>query len=82
VTQKKQSIPDFEASLAELESIVQRLEHGELPLDESLRQFERGVALTRSCQKALRQAEQKIRVLSKGADGELVEQDFDAPEED
>ncbi|HTL49841.1 MAG TPA: exodeoxyribonuclease VII small subunit [Steroidobacteraceae bacterium] len=82
MTQKKQSIPDFEASLAELESIVQRLEHGELPLDESLRQFERGVALTRSCQKALRQAEQKIRVLSKGADGELVEQDFDAPEED
>jgi exodeoxyribonuclease VII small subunit len=82
VTQKKQSIPDFEASLAELESIVQRLEQGELPLEESLRQFERGVALTRSCQKALRQAEQKIRVLSKGADGELVEQDFDAPEED
>jgi len=82
VTQKKQSIPDFEASLAELESIVQRLEHGELPLEESLRQFERGVALTRNCQKALRQAEQKIRVLSKGADGELVEQDFDAPEED
>jgi exodeoxyribonuclease VII small subunit len=46
---------------------VQRLEQGELPLEESLRQFERGVALTRSCQKALRQAEQKIRVLSKGA---------------
>ena len=82
MTQKKQSIPDFEASLAELESIVQRLEQGELPLEESLRQFERGVALTRSCQKSLRQAEQKIRVLSKGADGELVEQDFDAPEED
>ena len=82
MTQKKQSIPDFEASLAELESIVQRLEQGELPLEESLRQFERGVALTRSCQKALRQAEQKIRVLSKGADGELVEQDFDAPDED
>ncbi len=82
MTQKKQSIPDFEASLAELESIVQRLEQGELPLEESLRQFERGVALTRSCQKALRQAEQKIRVLSKGADGELVEEDFDAPDED
>ena len=82
MTQKKQAMPDFEASLAELEAIVQRLEQGELPLEESLRQFERGVALTRSCQKALRQAEQKIRVLSKGTDGELVEQDFDAPEED
>ena len=82
MTQKKQVIPDFEASLAELESIVQRLEQGELPLEESLRQFERGVALTRNCQKALRQAEQKIRVLSKGTDGELVEEDFDAPDED
>ena len=82
MTQKKQTMPDFEASLAELEAIVQRLEQGELPLEESLRQFERGVALTRSCQRALRQAEQKIRVLSKGTDGELVEQDFDAPEED
>ena len=82
MTQKKQAMPDFEASLAELEAIVQRLEQGELPLEESLRQFERGVALTRSCQRALRQAEQKIRVLSKGTDGELVEQDFDAPEED
>jgi exodeoxyribonuclease VII small subunit len=81
VTRPKQAAPDFEASLAELEAIVQRLEQGELPLEESLRQFERGVALTRSCQKALRQAEQKIRMLSKGADGELVEQDFDAPEE-
>lgn len=81
MTQKKQALPDFETALAELEAIVQRLEQGELPLEESLRQFERGVALTRSCQKALRQAEQKIRVLSKGADGELVEQDFDAPEE-
>ena len=82
MTQKKQAMPDFEASLAELEAIVQRLELGELPLEESLRQFERGVALTRGCQKALRQAEQKIRVLSKGTDGELVERDFDAPEED
>ena len=82
MNQKKQALPDFEAALAELEAIVQRLEQGEMPLEESLRQFERGVALTRSCQKALRQAEQKIRVLSKGADGELVEQDFEAPEED
>ena len=57
-----------------------RLEQGELPLEESLRQFERGVVLTRLCQKALSQAEQKIRVLAKGAGGEVVEQDFDAAE--
>jgi exodeoxyribonuclease VII small subunit len=82
VTRQKQATPDFEAALAELEAIVQRLEQGELSLEESLRQFERGVALTRSCQKALQQAEAKIRVLSKGADGEPVERDFEAPDED
>jgi exodeoxyribonuclease VII small subunit len=81
VTRQKQPTPDFEAALAELEAIVARLEQGEIPLEESLRQFERGVALTRICQSALSQAEQRIRVLSKGAGGEVVEQDFEAPEE-
>jgi exodeoxyribonuclease VII small subunit len=82
VTRQKQATPDFEASLAELETIVARLEQGELPLEESLRQFERGVALTRICQKALGEAEKKIRVLAKGAGGEPVEQDFETPDED
>ncbi|MCU0975269.1 MAG: exodeoxyribonuclease VII small subunit [Steroidobacteraceae bacterium] len=59
--------------MAELEQIVERLEQGDLPLEESLRQFERGVALTRSCEAALKQAEQKVRVLSQrpGAEPEL-----------
>ncbi|PZN26940.1 MAG: exodeoxyribonuclease VII small subunit [Proteobacteria bacterium] len=61
--------PDFERSLAELEAIVEKLEHGELSLDESLRQFERGVALTRACQEALKQAEQKVEILLRKADG-------------
>jgi exodeoxyribonuclease VII small subunit len=82
VTRQKQATPDFEAALAELEAIVQRLEQGEIPLEESLRQYERGVALTRSCQQALQQAEEKIRVLAKGAGGDLVERDFEAPDED
>jgi exodeoxyribonuclease VII small subunit len=56
-------LPDFEKSLAELEQIVDRMEQGELSLDESLKQFERGVALTRSCQTALQQAEQKVEIL-------------------
>ncbi len=81
VTRNKPATPDFEAALAELEQIVLQLEQGDLPLEESLRQFERGVALTRNCQKALRQAEQKIRVLAKNADGEPVEQDFAPPDE-
>jgi len=82
VTRQKQAVPDFEASLAELEAIVARLEQGDLPLEESLRQFERGVALTRTCQKALGEAERKIRVLAKGAGGEAVERDFESPDED
>jgi exodeoxyribonuclease VII small subunit len=82
VTRPKPATPDFEAALSELEQIVLRLEQGELSLEESLRQFERGVELTRGCQKALRQAEQKIRILAKKQDGELVEQDFSAPDED
>lgn len=82
MTRQKTATPDFEAALAELESIVQKLEQGELSLEESLKQFERGVVLTRSCQKSLRQAEQKIRVLARAGDGEVVEQDFEAPDAD
>jgi exodeoxyribonuclease VII small subunit len=55
--------PDLEKSLAELEIIVERLEAGDLTLDDSLKQFERGVALTRQCQTALRSAEQKVEIL-------------------
>ncbi len=55
--------PDFERSLAELEAIVEKLEQGDLSLDESLKHFERGVQLTRSCQSALKQAEQKVEIL-------------------
>ena len=53
--------------MAELESLVERLEAGDLPLEESLQAFERGVALTRSCQGALKDAEQKVEVLLKKA---------------
>ncbi|MGQ0428498.1 MAG: exodeoxyribonuclease VII small subunit [Gammaproteobacteria bacterium] len=80
MTRTKPATPDFEAALAELEQIVQRLEQGDLTLEESLRQFERGVVLTRSCQQALRQAEQKIRVLSQGTEGGPDLQDFTAPD--
>jgi exodeoxyribonuclease VII small subunit len=82
VSRQKPASPDFETALAELETIVQRLEQGELSLEESLRQFERGVVLTRSCQKSLRQAEEKIRILARKGDGEVVEQEFDAPDPD
>jgi exodeoxyribonuclease VII small subunit len=50
--------------MQELETLVQTLEQGELPLEESLQAFERGVALTRICQQALDDAEQKVKILS------------------
>ena len=56
---------DFEQALAELEGLVERLEHGDVPLDEALRTFERGVALTRHCQSCLQAAQQKVEILLK-----------------
>jgi len=63
VTSKKAKTLDFEQALGELETVVERLEHGELPLEEALKQFERGVELARSCQASLKQAEQKVEIL-------------------
>ena len=57
------SIARFEQSLDELERLVTRLEGGELSLDESLRSFERGIALFRECQSALEQAELRVKLL-------------------
>ena len=56
---------DFVKALAELESLVERLERGDVPLDEALRTFERGVALTRHCQACLQAAQQKVEILLK-----------------
>lgn len=55
--------PDFEQALAELEGLVEQLEKGDLSLDESLKQFKRGVELTRRCQKILDQAQQTVEQL-------------------
>lgn len=60
---KKAKPLDFEASLKELESIVERMENGDLTLEDSLKHFERGIELTRSCQQALSAAEQKVQIL-------------------
>jgi exodeoxyribonuclease VII small subunit len=59
----KTKLPDFEKSLSELEELVARLEQGDVPLEEALKSFERGVALTRQCQAALRAAQQKVEML-------------------
>lgn len=54
---------DFEQALADLEQLVTTMETGDLPLEESLKAFEQGVKLTRECQAALQQAEQKVEIL-------------------
>ncbi len=61
---RKPTTFDFEGALRELEALIKRMESGELPLEESLKQFERGMALTRACQKALAEAEQKVKLLT------------------
>ena len=65
--------PDFEKSLAELETLVEKLEGGDLSLEESLKAFERGVGLTRECQTALEAAEAKVEILLKQAGGESLQ---------
>lgn len=60
---KKAANVNFESQLQELETIVEQLESGELPLDEALKVFEKGVKLSRQCQQLLADAEQKVSVL-------------------
>jgi exodeoxyribonuclease VII small subunit len=77
VTGDNKSI-DFEKALAELESLVERLERGDVPLDEALRTFERGVALTRSCQASLQAAQQRVEILLKRS-GQSEVHPFEGP---
>ncbi|MGH8191489.1 MAG: exodeoxyribonuclease VII small subunit [Rhodanobacteraceae bacterium] len=60
---ERNAVAEFEQSLHELEQLVAKMEGGELNLDESLRSFERGIALYRSCQTALQQAESRVKLL-------------------
>ena len=68
---------NLEKSLSGLEALIEELESGELPLDKAMQKFEEGVKLTRECQAALREAEQKVQILLHNADGEEALQDFD-----
>ncbi len=68
---KASRTPAFEQALARLEAIVKDLEDGDLPLEESLRLFEEGVSLTRQCAGRLEEAQRKIEVLTRGAQGDL-----------
>ena len=71
---------DLEKALTDLENIVEELESGDLPLEKAMKKFEEGIKLTRGCQAALKDAEQKVEILLKSAGGEELE-DFE-PEDD
>ena len=70
---------DLEKSLAQLEDLVEELESGDLSLEKAMKKFEEGIKLTRGCQTALKEAEQKVEILLKSAGGESLE-DFEADE--
>lgn len=66
----------FETAIARLEEIVRMLESGNAPLDKSLAMFEEGVALVKLCNSRLDNAEQKVKILTVGENGTLVETDM------
>lgn len=72
---------NLEKSLADLEALVEELESGDLPLDKAMKKFEEGIKLTRGCQAALKEAEQKVEILLKSAGGEEALEEFDADDE-
>jgi len=75
----KKRTPEFEKALAELEALVEKLEQGDLSLEESLKAFERGIQLTRTCQQALAEAEQKVeQLLAEDGSPEPLDREPDA----
>ncbi|HET9048499.1 MAG TPA: exodeoxyribonuclease VII small subunit [Chiayiivirga sp.] len=78
-TEAPHAVAQFEQSLDELENLVQRMEKGDLSLDESLAAYERGVGLYRHCQTALEQAELRVRLLSDPLDPDTAQPFDDAP---
>lgn len=68
---------NLEKSIADLETLVDELESGDLPLEKAMKKFEEGIKLTRQCQAALKDAEQKVEVLVQSAGGEEALEPFD-----
>jgi exodeoxyribonuclease VII small subunit len=71
---------NLEKSLADLEALVEELESGDLPLEKAMKKFEDGIKLTRACQAALKDAEQKVEILVQSAGGDEL-QAFDIEED-
>ena len=71
---------NLEKSLEQLETLIDELESGDLPLETAMKKFEEGIKLTRTCQTALKDAEQRVEILLKSAGGEETLADFDVDE--
>ena len=84
MTKKSEKLPNLEDSMAEITQLVDKMEHGELTLEQSLAHFERGVNLVKHCQKILTEAEQKVQLLIQKNQKETLtpygEDDTDADE--
>ncbi len=72
---------NLEKSLADLEALVEELESGDLPLEKAMKKFEDGIKLTRACQTALKDAEQKVEILVQSAGGDEELQSFEVEED-
>ena len=81
-TPETSPVADFEASLDQLEQLVEKMEHGEMSLEESLAAYERGVGLYRRCQTALEQAELRVRLLTDPQDPASAQPYPDLPASD
>lgn len=73
---------NLERALGDLEDLVEELESGDLPLEKAMKKFEEGIKLTRGCQAALKEAEQKVEILLQGAGGDEELEDFIADDDD
>ncbi len=73
---------NFEAALKKLESIVEKLENGELSLEDALKQYEEGVRMADICSKKLSEAEKRVEVLIKSGSGKFKTESFEAGQED
>jgi exodeoxyribonuclease VII small subunit len=73
---------NLEKSLEQLETLIDELESGDLPLDTAMKKFEEGIKLTRSCQTALKEAEQRVEILLKSAGGDETLENFDVEDID
>jgi len=76
------NIKDFESALRSLEDIVAQLESGDLSLDRALELFEEGVRISRFCNTKLEEAQRKVEMLTRGADGSLVTTPLEVKEEE